>query len=354
MLRIFCRLTENAERYVRGQRILRAPTGSRPLDTNPYNGKQAKSGPRLDQRFLVCCLFEGAERMSSLVEELQRDALNWDISVTQLLQKCFLVASKLDVKALVKWTRMELDGYEEEVPEYRRVLGKPQIFNPYHGFQPMIFEDPKAADAFSRMPFSHPISEIEHLLHSCDGGGVRVSYNTEAQNLLRRAFHTDLEPSLRVSSAQLKKIVEAVRGAILDWSLKLEASGVKGDGMSFSAKERESAKEATYHIQNHIYGNVSGSQVGTMRSTQEITQQLPELREFVSTVQQSLENLGLDATSLEELKSEIQTLTAQAASPRPKSPVIRESLKSVRSILEGLTGSLLAAGLLKEVAKFFN
>ncbi len=51
--------------------------------------------------------------MSSLVEELQKDAFNHDIKITEFLHKCLVVATKLKQGDLTEWIRQELDGYGE-------------------------------------------------------------------------------------------------------------------------------------------------------------------------------------------------------------------------------------------------
>jgi hypothetical protein len=105
--------------------------------------------------------------MSSIIQELQSDALNQKISVTELLQKCLLVATKLGIVEFASWTRLELDGYRgREVPEYRIIYGEPKIFDPYHGYQPIFFEDPEDAEFISKMNFNQPIGEITAVRHA--------------------------------------------------------------------------------------------------------------------------------------------------------------------------------------------
>lgn len=45
---------------------------------------------------------------------------------------------------------------------------------------------------------------------------------------------------------------------------------------------------------------------------------------------------------MKELSAEINTLRAQICSPKPKKSIIKETLQSVRSILEGAGATLLA------------
>jgi len=56
--------------------------------------------------------------MPSLVEELQRDALNANAKVSDLLRKAKAIAVKLELPELEEWVEHELNGYPEgDVPE---------------------------------------------------------------------------------------------------------------------------------------------------------------------------------------------------------------------------------------------
>ena len=60
--------------------------------------------------------------------------------------------------------------------------------------------------------------------------------------------------------------------------------------------------------------------------------------------------MALNQEDAAELEAEVLTIEHQVASPKPKQLIISESLKSARSILEGVTGSVLATGLLTQLA----
>jgi len=128
--------------------------------------------------------------MPSLVEELQRDALDQKVSVTELLQKCLVVATKLGNGEFATWARLELDGYKdtEEVPEYRVVHGQPQVFNPYHGYQPLRFDNLEHTKRFSNMHFNQPLGELEHDLRHAEKTGsdsFQVSYSPAVELRIR-------------------------------------------------------------------------------------------------------------------------------------------------------------------------
>src|SRR5690349_4246097 len=103
--------------------------------------------------------------MASLIDELERDALDPQVSVTALLQKCLVVGSKLKIEPLVTWARLELDGYgDAAVPEYRNITGHPQVYTSHRGHEPLQFTNAEQLRWCSTLPFNQPITELEHSL----------------------------------------------------------------------------------------------------------------------------------------------------------------------------------------------
>lgn len=301
--------------------------------------------------------------MSSLIEELQRDALNRSVSVTELLQKCLVVATKLGVGEFAAWTRLELDGYKKtEVPEYRVIHGQPQVFNPYHGYQPLRFGDSEHAERFSKMHFNQPIGELEHDLKHAEKTGYdsfQVSYAPSVEKMLVNGIKFSFYPSLHIGASQFRRILDAVRKVVLEWSLKLESDGINGAGMSFSREEKEKAQSVTYHIKNYFQGDVDRSQIqietaASIQNHSNVEINVPRLREVIKALKSSLGELLLDKESKAELIAEIQTLESQSNSPKPKDSILRESLGSVRRILEGAASNLIASGLLSQIGGLFG
>lgn len=93
----------------------------------------------------------------------------------------------------------------------------------------------------------------------------------------------------------------------------------------------------------HI-GNMNNSaiQQGTSYSTQAInfsTEKTDNLKKLVNEIDNIKEQINLDRLLFEELVSEIDTLKIQIKSPKPKSIIVTESLKTIRSLLEGVAGN---------------
>ncbi|MCE5175799.1 MAG: hypothetical protein ABFC90_07150 [Bacteroidales bacterium] len=93
------------------------------------------------------------------------------------------------------------------------------------------------------------------------------------------------------------------------------------------------------HIENM---NNSVIQQGTSLSTQTINfnvDKSEDLKKLINEIENIKEQITLDRMVFDELVSEMDTLKSQIKSPKPKSIIITESLKTIRSILEGVAGN---------------
>ena len=155
---------------------------------------------------------------------------------------------------------------------------------------------------------------------------------------------------------------DLLRYAAVGPMLEITHWGVKEVEEALSAPE-----EPTEHFppivvaQNYLQvGTMSHSQVqqGTTSSTQlQRTLDIDALRELVAELRAITPELDLEAEQNDEYEADIETVAAQLVSPRPKVGILRESLSSVRAILEGAASAGVAAGaahlprLIEEVAR---
>lgn len=154
--------------------------------------------------------------------------------------------------------------------------------------------------------------------------------------------------------------------------LRYAAAGPMLEITHWGVKEVEEAlsapEEPTEHFppivvaENYLQvGTMSHSQVqqGTSRSSTQVqrTLDLDVLRELVAELRAITSELDLEAEQNDEYEADLETVAAQLASPRPKVGILRESLSSVRAILEGAASAGVAAGaehlprLIEEVAQ---
>lgn len=294
--------------------------------------------------------------MSGLVLELQADALNRKVAVSDLLRKTLVVTRKLGVSHMTGWLTDELNGYgpEAEVPHYREVRGQVKVWNPYHGWQPVNFGDTEMAEKLSTRKIMQPVGELDSLNTKQDGGYLQIPFPQHVVNSLMSAMNVPLQPTLIVPPSEVIGLLDAVRNHVLDFALQLEQEGVIGEGMSFSTEEKRTASHITYNVTNNI-GSMQNSQLQQHSSGSQTLQtnyDVQAIADLVKEIGSSVHLLRIGRDLEGELLAEIATVESQAASPRPKKGIVSESLKTIRNILEGASGSVLATGFLTELGKF--
>jgi hypothetical protein len=210
--------------------------------------------------------------LSSIVLELQRDALDSNVRPSDLLRKAFVVAKKLKLQEFEDWVAAELGGYEKtaDVPPYRMMTGQIRAYNPFNGYwMPVILQDAEQAERLSRRTNGQPIAELEALAKK-ENGKLVMPFSQEVEGFLMRGMGMPVQPTLVVPHSGIIRVLDAARNIVLNWALKLEADGILGHDMSFTMEERQIAAHHTYNITN-FYGAVTDSQFqqGTKDSTQE-------------------------------------------------------------------------------------
>jgi len=297
------------------------------------------------------------ERMASLIEELQRDALNPNVRVADLLRKAKTIAVKLDLPELEKWVENELNGYRSaDVPDYRILEGHVRGLNPHRGWIPVLFKSNAREQAFTKRHIRTMVAEMESLTANSGGGELTILLSAEEKRALRRRSGLNFDFAIFVPSSALIGILDAIRNALLDWSLKLEKLGVRGDGMSFSPDEREKAREAQviYNIGSigTLTGNIgSGSGSFTVEGNIINPDSKSLILDLVDRIRSSEAQLGLNAESAKNLNQALDGLQSEVTSREPSSGRVKEFLASIRSIAEGVAGNFFTQGILYELSK---
>lgn len=298
--------------------------------------------------------------MESIVLELQKDAMDNSIPVSALVRKAYIIAKKLGISEFEKWVHSELNGYEVDkgkIPSYRKIQGDIRGWNPYHGWIPVVIENEKVSEILSNNKIAQPITDIEILANS-EGNCLSMKFSQKVQNQLSKGIKMQTNFELQFNKEQMKSILEAVRNIVLGWALKLEEDGIKGYGLTFSAEEKEMAKEKNYNIYNY-YGDINNSQIqqNPHHSVQFMDQSecdIETIKHLINWINENLESFGLEREKVSEICSELSTLKVQIESPKPKGAILKEGLNSLRSIFEGVSGNLLASGILYEIAKILG
>ncbi len=78
------------------------------------------------------------------------------------------------------------------------------------------------------------------------------------------------------------------------------------------------------------------------------------INEYLEKLKKELPKITLEPDDQSEIDADIQTIDTQIKSSRPKSLVVKSSLESIKRILEGAGGSIIAQQLLQNLPSLIN
>ncbi|WP_232484510.1 hypothetical protein [Aeromonas salmonicida] len=245
------------------------------------------------------------------------------------------------------WIDHELQGYPDgsPLPSYRLVRGELRAQNPVIGLIPLHVGTPREKELLSTALFFEGVSDLEALAES--GEELLCHFPPDIAAALRDIQPLPMTAVIVVSTSQVCGLLEAVRNRVLSWALDLTDAGIQGEGMSFTPQEQRQAQQLV-PVTIQITGGIHGGQImvcsprGQQQQTVAGEQKVEALAALLPWLAQVIAQGTLSREACTELKAELDTLKAQAASPNPKWPVIGTVAGSVRSILEGACGGVIA------------
>jgi len=195
--------------------------------------------------------------MKKIIKEIQ----DKNILVSDLLRRAKVIATKLNQEDTIKWINLELDGYGEgdDIPSYRKLSGKVKFYNPYYGWQPVIFSNSEHEEKISNRFIKQGVGQIEELLNN-KTQEYSISYpaSVAKEILLGSPFQTDV--SLFIDRSSLVGELDKVRNLLLDWAVGLESKGIETEGEEFSSEQKREAQiiQPKYQIGviEQLHGNI--------------------------------------------------------------------------------------------------
>lgn len=279
--------------------------------------------------------------MPALVPKLVEMASTSSVSTTDLLHCALVVAQRLAVPDLVDWIKSELNGYTGEIPDYRILRGQLKAISPTAGLTTLRMESAEYQEIFSIAKITQGIPEL--IASENNTNPFLIGFPPQVEHDLMALMPVPMKPAIKLLKSQLQTIHSNVRSRILIWGLELESSGIMGEGMSF--KEQE---QTIVHNQNFHFNNVSNlnAQIGSNGSTQTQTNtttghSLDALRGLIDALGEALDRGAMQGEAADEIRAELATLRAQAASPRPKLDIIKAAALSIKEVAEGAAGNIL-------------
>ncbi|MCP5395325.1 MAG: hypothetical protein H6918_01075 [Sphingomonadaceae bacterium] len=140
-----------------------------------------------------------------IVVELQKECLDESASITSILRKARLIATKLGLDDLTDWIVQETDGYKcspNELPSHRKGAGQPKFFNPYNGWRPIQTSDDWFGEQLHTVYLFQPVSGGVSPLHryrldsSAPHIGARLALNAIEHVITYCMIHKSAPESL--------------------------------------------------------------------------------------------------------------------------------------------------------------
>lgn len=112
---------------------------------------------------------------------------------------------------------------------------------------------------------------------------------------------------------------------------------------------------------NNFYGNVSNTQIqqDVQNSYQSISindcyDKKEDLEMYISMLKQNINTVGLGKDDLKVVSNNVEILEKELKETKSKPKVINDALCTIRNVLEGVAGSLIASGLIYEIGKLIQ
>lgn len=256
----------------------------------------------------------------SLLREIQKDAVNSNVSVSDLLRKCKILAYRLGNEEFKSWVEFELNGYESDhlVPEYRILyvgskghfvgsFGK--SFNnadiPTHGLPEELRK------ICTKASFTNPIAALESYAVNDKNGHLTQSWNLAILAKYGSNMYSDLnciQAWKVIPIAAVIGIVDTVKTKILNFVLEIEIINPEaGEAELNSNPIPQDQVSQIFNI--NISGNVGNLASGNHHSSihQEINNQLPQ--DFIKLIDE-LKQSDIDNEIASQVSRKIEILGA--------------------------------------------
>ncbi|HGW3643448.1 TPA: abortive phage resistance protein [Klebsiella variicola] len=203
--------------------------------------------------------------------ELQNLVSSTDGSITDMLLKAKLIASKLELDGFDDFINKEFLGYKyalfgddrKKFPSHRRILAtivKRDEY--YHHVDIDIYncEDPLLAKSLLELRWAYVTLSITHLESELSSGGTLylnipdwLLWDTPIPVADYQYYFWEIE------AVKIKEIISAIKFSLLEWTLSLERQGILGEGLLFTQKEIDAAPMTITHNINNFHAPVNNA-----------------------------------------------------------------------------------------------
>jgi len=250
----------------------------------------------------------------SLLEEIQRDAVDSNADLGAVLRKCKILAARLGSRSLEDWLVSEASGYPTDaaLPDYRilPLQLKGHFSGPFgSGMRnapiPFLCVPKELRNHFERFECRQSIASIESLIRDGKSGTLDINTGDLAVFLGANVYRGQncVQAWGEIGKAGLVEVVNAARNKVLDFALALWKEE-PGAGEAATPKDITiGAARVTQIFNTTVYGG-STNLVG---SAQNSTLNFAVSQGDFSSLSRGLAQLGIAGEDIAELRTALST-----------------------------------------------
>lgn len=282
-----------------------------------------------------------------IIQEIQEDLLKDSVKLSIILRKAYIPAVKLNLPDLKEWLDKETQGYGfyDELPQYRKIQGYCKALNPFYGWNIVNFHSKQAEQELSIVPYGKTIFEIEDILNKTSYTEFQVQLTTD---LIDKYGITGCNSLVSVfPRRKLANIINGAKSFLMAYIAKLDDVGIIGKDSEFTMDEKNKAQTVVHQTINVSGGNFM-NQVATENSNQIQNNGLDakQIKCVIQMLQSQQDNLEIDENARNTLKHELLIVTKELERPEPQYSIIKQGLKSIRTIVEGAVSGVVSQTIL--------
>lgn len=103
------------------------------------------------------------------------------------------------------------------------------------------------------------------------------------------------------------------------------------------------------HVQSMTNSVIQQNSTNAIQNVKYHVENREDIASFIEELKSSLDSLNLATEEQNEILAEINTVNAQVDSPKPKTIILGESLKTIKAILESVAANAMTPGLLEKL-----
>lgn len=287
------------------------------------------------------------ENIKKLAESILSD-ITTDVSIANILLKTKVFAAKMNDSELLKWIELELNGYEENPPEYRNIDAGVKV-DIHRGFQEVlgfiypidIIKDDKIRKRLSHIPVSNAITEIEEMCKGDDNGSIHVEIPTWIwYHHMGHCISGDIQRAYQYGSlSAIRNILISVKSLLIDYFLKISDNEELQFASLIKKESVANVTNITAGVINTGAGSVTAGDITTVMGNSNTInpQTTDELQKIIQKIDEIMkshddeEYKELSADVAFELKKEV-----------PSRKNLKRCFQAIRGMVNGIASGVIA------------